>query len=118
MVGFVPQETSSAVERLIEARAVVFAKTTVSEFAYFGVGEAPLFGRTSNPWDLDRTPSGSSSGAGAAVAVIYYFFGGQFLAFSETSSSPPPYLNGTALLATVGLGLAVYVLDWFWSRER
>jgi len=35
MVGFVPQETSSAVERLIEAGAVVFAKTTVSEFAYW-----------------------------------------------------------------------------------
>ena len=43
MVGFVPQETSSAVERLIEAGAVVFAKTTVSEFASFGMGEAPLF---------------------------------------------------------------------------
>jgi len=34
MVGFVSQETSSAVERLIEAGAVVFAKTTVCEFAY------------------------------------------------------------------------------------
>jgi Asp-tRNA(Asn)/Glu-tRNA(Gln) amidotransferase A subunit family amidase len=35
MVGFVPQEISSAVEHLIEAGAVVFAKTTVSEFAYW-----------------------------------------------------------------------------------
>ena len=35
MVGFVPVETSSAVERLIEAGAVVFAKTTISEFAYW-----------------------------------------------------------------------------------
>src|SRR5262249_55203939 len=36
MVGFVPQEASSAVERTIEGGAVVFAKTTVSEFAYLG----------------------------------------------------------------------------------
>jgi hypothetical protein len=56
--------------------------------------------------------------AGAALAAIYYFFGGQFLAFGETSSSLPPYLNVTALLATIGLGLAAYVLGWFWSRER
>ena len=61
MFGFAPQETSSAVERLIEAGAVVFAKTTVSKFAYFGMGEASLFGRTSNPWDLERNRESAAS---------------------------------------------------------
>jgi hypothetical protein len=56
--------------------------------------------------------------AGAVLAVIYSFFGGQYLAFGETSSSLPPYLNGTALLATVGLAIAVYVFGWFWGRGR
>jgi Asp-tRNA(Asn)/Glu-tRNA(Gln) amidotransferase A subunit family amidase len=69
MVGFVPTETTAAVERLIDAGAVVFAKTTVSEFAYFGITDSALFGRTNNPWDFSRTPGGSSGGAGAVVAA-------------------------------------------------
>jgi hypothetical protein len=56
--------------------------------------------------------------AGIALALLYFFFGGQFLAFGETSSSLPPYLNGTMLLATVGLAVVVYVFGWFWSRVR
>src|SRR5207248_835184 len=67
-VGFVPQETLGAVERLVGAGAAVFAKTTVSEFCYFGISEAPLFGRTNNPHDLSRTAGGSSGGAAAQVA--------------------------------------------------
>ena len=48
---------------------MIFAKTTTPEFCYFGITESPVNGRTSNPWDLDRTPGGSSGGAGAAVAA-------------------------------------------------
>ena len=68
-IGFVPHETSAAVERLIHAGAVIFAKTTVSEFVYFGVTDSTLFGRTNNPWDVTRTCGGSSGGAGVAVAA-------------------------------------------------
>jgi Asp-tRNA(Asn)/Glu-tRNA(Gln) amidotransferase A subunit family amidase len=66
--GFVPTETTASIERLQAADAVVFARTTVPEFCYFGVTESALFGRTSNPWDPGRTPGGSSGGAAAAVA--------------------------------------------------
>jgi Asp-tRNA(Asn)/Glu-tRNA(Gln) amidotransferase A subunit family amidase len=69
LADFVPAETSAAVERLEAAGAVIFAKTTTSEFCYFGITESPLNGRTSNPWDVSRTPGGSSGGAGAAVAA-------------------------------------------------
>ena len=69
LADFVPAETSAAVERLEAAGAVIFAKTTTPEFCYFGITESPVNGRTSNPWDLDRTPGGSSGGAGAAVAA-------------------------------------------------
>lgn len=68
-IGFVPSETSAAIERLIAAGAIIFAKTTVSEFAYFGITDSALFGRTNNPWDLSRTPGGSSGGAGVVVAA-------------------------------------------------
>lgn len=66
--GFVPAETTASIERLQAAGAVIFARTTTPEFCYFGVTESALFGRTSNPWNLGRTPGGSSGGAAAAVA--------------------------------------------------
>jgi len=69
LVDFVPAQTSAAVERLEAAGAVIFAKTTTPEFCYFGITESPVNGLTSNPWDLGRTPGGSSGGAGAAVAA-------------------------------------------------
>jgi Asp-tRNA(Asn)/Glu-tRNA(Gln) amidotransferase A subunit family amidase len=68
-VGFVPAETVGAIERLEAAGAVVFARTTVPEFCYFGITESDLFGRTANPWNPDRTAGGSSGGAAAAVAA-------------------------------------------------
>jgi Asp-tRNA(Asn)/Glu-tRNA(Gln) amidotransferase A subunit family amidase len=67
--NFVPAKTSAAVERLEAAGAVIFAKTTTPEFCYFGITESPVNGRTSNPWNLERTPGGSSGGAGALVAA-------------------------------------------------
>jgi Asp-tRNA(Asn)/Glu-tRNA(Gln) amidotransferase A subunit family amidase len=69
MVGFVPHETTVALERLEDAGAVIFAKTAVPEFCYTGICESPVHGRTSNPWDVGRVPGGSSGGAGAAVAA-------------------------------------------------
>jgi Asp-tRNA(Asn)/Glu-tRNA(Gln) amidotransferase A subunit family amidase len=67
--GFVPHETSGAVERLESSGAVIFATTTTSELCYFGIAETLLNGRTSNPWDPSRTCGGSSGGAAVAVAV-------------------------------------------------
>jgi Asp-tRNA(Asn)/Glu-tRNA(Gln) amidotransferase A subunit family amidase len=67
--GFVPTETLAAIQRLEDAGAVIFARTTVPEFCYFGITESVVFGRTLNPWNLDRTAGGSSGGAAAAVAA-------------------------------------------------
>ena len=69
LAGFVPDQTSAAVQRLEEAGAVVFAKTTCPEFSLSGITESTLYGRTSNPWDVTRTPGGSSGGAAAAIAA-------------------------------------------------
>jgi Asp-tRNA(Asn)/Glu-tRNA(Gln) amidotransferase A subunit family amidase len=68
-MGFVPTETVGSIERLEASGAVVFARTTVPEFCYAGTTESDLFGRTSNPWNLDRTAGGSSGGAAASVAA-------------------------------------------------
>ncbi len=66
---FVPAETSAAVQRLEDAGAVIFAKTTCPEFSLSGITESVLYGRTSNAWDLSRTSGGSSGGAATAVAA-------------------------------------------------
>lgn len=65
----IPDETSAAVQRLEEAGAVIFAKTTCPEFCLTGTTSSELFGVTSNPWNPERTCGGSSGGAGAAVAA-------------------------------------------------
>src|SRR5262249_62415746 len=51
------------------AGAVLLGKTTTSEFGHKAITESPLFGVTRNPWNLERTPGGSSGGAAAAVAT-------------------------------------------------
>ncbi len=57
------------VARLREQGAVILGKTTTPEFGWKGVTDSPVSGVTRNPWDLDKTPGGSSGGAGAAVAA-------------------------------------------------
>jgi aspartyl-tRNA(Asn)/glutamyl-tRNA(Gln) amidotransferase subunit A len=58
-----------AVARLREAGAIVFAQSTSSEYGHKGVTDSPLHGITCNPWNMGRTPGGSSGGAAAAVAA-------------------------------------------------
>ena len=58
-----------AVERVRRAGAVIVGKTTTSEFGCKAVGDSPLTGITRNPWNLSKTPGGSSAGAAASVAA-------------------------------------------------
>jgi Asp-tRNA(Asn)/Glu-tRNA(Gln) amidotransferase A subunit family amidase len=66
---FVPQESAAIVDRLVGAGAVIIGRTNVPEFCYRGICANDLHGTTSNPWDLSRTPGGSSGGSAAAVAA-------------------------------------------------
>jgi len=63
--------TSNAVvvERLLEAGAVIFGKTNVPAGLMDGQSWNEVYGRTANPWDLSRTPGGSSGGCAAALAA-------------------------------------------------
>lgn len=62
-------EDGPAVARLREQGAVLFGKTTTSEFAAKAVTNTALCGITRNPWNPDCTPGGSSGGAAASVAA-------------------------------------------------
>jgi aspartyl-tRNA(Asn)/glutamyl-tRNA(Gln) amidotransferase subunit A len=57
------------VRRLRAAGAIVIGKSTTPEFGVKGLTDGPSFGVTRNPWNLGRTPGGSSGGGAAAVAA-------------------------------------------------
>lgn len=64
-----PQAANAeVVQRWLDAGLVPFGKTNVPELMLKAVTDSQLWGRASNPWDLNRTPGGSSGGAAAAVA--------------------------------------------------
>jgi aspartyl-tRNA(Asn)/glutamyl-tRNA(Gln) amidotransferase subunit A len=61
------EEDAPVPSRLRAEGAVFFGKTTTPEFGWKGVTDSPLSGITRNPWDLERTPGGSSGGSAVAV---------------------------------------------------
>ena len=65
----VPKEDAECVKRLRAAGAVFLGKLNMHEFAYGGTSAVTHFGPVHNPWDLARTPGGSSGGSAAAVAA-------------------------------------------------
>ena len=64
-----PARHAAAVQRLVDAGAIVFGKTNVPFFASDVQTFNAVFGTTRNPWNLERTPGGSSGGAAAALAA-------------------------------------------------
>lgn len=66
--NFVPQEDCAFVERLKREGAILIGKTNLPELGLIAMTDNPLFGPTKNPWDMTKTPGGSSGGAVAAAA--------------------------------------------------
>src|SRR5207244_10010664 len=69
MADNMAEADAPAVERAKKAGAIVIGKTTTSEFGCKAVGDSPLTGITRNPWNVGKTPGGSSAGAAASVAA-------------------------------------------------
>lgn len=69
-LGHIAGQDSAAVARLVAAGAIVLGKTNTSELLFHYESGNNVTGRSNNPWDLDRTPGGSSGGEAAAIAAL------------------------------------------------
>lgn len=71
LANFVPSENAAQIDKLIQAGAIILAKTNLHEYAYGITSIGSLLGQTRNPYDPRRVPGGSSGGTGAAVAASF-----------------------------------------------
>src|SRR5580658_7659592 len=67
--GYVPHENATVVDRAKRAGAVVLGTTNCPEFLMAYESDNRLYGRTANPWDVERSAGGSSGGESAAIAA-------------------------------------------------
>lgn len=67
--GRMPTQDATSVARLKKAGGILLAKTNLPEFSYWIESDNLLSGRSNNPWDVTRTPGGSSGGESAAIAA-------------------------------------------------
>jgi aspartyl-tRNA(Asn)/glutamyl-tRNA(Gln) amidotransferase subunit A len=68
-LGFIPDADATTVARFKAAGGIPIAKTNLPEFSGWTETDNLVTGRTNNPWNLDRTPGGSSGGESAAIAA-------------------------------------------------
>ena len=92
----IPERDSLLVERLRAAGALIIGKTNTPEFGAGSQTFNPVFGATRNPWDLSKTPGGSSGGAAAAVAA-------GMLPFADGSDLGASVRNPAAFCNLVGV---------------
>jgi Asp-tRNA(Asn)/Glu-tRNA(Gln) amidotransferase A subunit family amidase len=71
----VPLRDAFVVSRLRNAGAVILAKANMTELALGGSSVSSMGGQTKNPYDLTRTPGGSSGGTGASIAASFAIIG-------------------------------------------
>jgi amidase len=67
--GYIPQKNADVVQSLLDAGAIIFGKTNLPLFGMDTQSFNDVYGQTNNPWDVSKTPGGSSGGAAAALAA-------------------------------------------------
>ena len=65
----VADHTAACIQRIIDAGAIIHARSATPEFCCAAITDSRLWGVTRNPWNLEYSPGGSSGGSGAALAA-------------------------------------------------
>lgn len=100
--GSIPNRDAYTIRRLREAGAIILAKANLDEFNSGSSGTSGLGGQVLNPYNLNKSPGGSSAGSGAAIAAVF----GQVGLGTETGSSirnPSTKNNLVGIAPTLGL---------------
>lgn len=71
--NYIPPYNGTVVQKLLDANIVMTGKLNMDEFAMGSSTETSAYKKTRNPWDLERTPGGSSGGSSAAIAADLCF---------------------------------------------
>ncbi len=113
----IPQQDATVYTKLKEAGAVLVGKLNMHEFAFGTTSRNPHYGPVRNPWDITRSPGGSSGGSGASVSV-----GSSLAALgSDTGGSiriPAALCGVTGLMATYGRVSRTGVLPLSWTLDH
>ena len=109
----VPAEDAIVVRRLREAGAVILGKTNTPEFAAGGHTFNDVFGATRNPWNLTRTPGGSTGGGAAALATGMISIA-QGTDLGGSLRIPASFCGVVGLRPTAGL-VPTYPANYLWD---
>jgi len=116
LAGYMPATDAAIAQRLRRAGAIILAKVNLHEFAIWGETVSSIRGQTLNPYDLTRTPGGSSGGTGAGVAANFAIAG---IGTDTVNSirSPASANNIVGIRPTLGLVSRAGVIPYSFTQD-
>jgi Asp-tRNA(Asn)/Glu-tRNA(Gln) amidotransferase A subunit family amidase len=116
LAGYQPASDAAIAQKLRSAGAIILAKVNLHEFAIWGETVSSIRGQTLNPYDLTRTPGGSSGGTGAGVAANFAIAG---IGTDTVNSirSPASANNILGIRPTLGLVSRAGVIPYSFTQD-
>lgn len=114
--GFFPNQDAFLVDKIKRAGGIIIAKANLHEFAIWGETISSVKGQTLNPYDLTRTPGGSSGGTGAGIACDFALLG---LGTDTINSvrSPASANNLVGIRPTLGLLSRTGIVPYSYTQD-
>jgi Asp-tRNA(Asn)/Glu-tRNA(Gln) amidotransferase A subunit family amidase len=116
LAGYTPVTDAAVTQKLRSAGAIILAKVNLHEFAIWGETVSSIQGQTLNPYDLTRTPGGSSGGTGAGVAANFAIAG---IGTDTVNSirSPASANNIVGIRPTLGLVSRAGIIPYSFTQD-
>jgi amidase len=116
LAGYTPASDAAITRKLRSAGAIILAKVNLHEFAIWGETISSIQGQTLNPYDLTRTPGGSSGGTGAGVAANFAIAG--IGTDTVNSIRSPASANGiVGIRPTLGLVSRAGIIPYSFTQD-